>query len=245
MPPGALTCTQQCSSMSLPRKARTRRAIARARRNVNGRGVNAAATGRGQDREVPLRHTSRSIPLAAAAVTFAAASLSLIGGPPAPGVPALLGRMEVLTHWPMLGLAWAAAIGALAAWGARLCAGLHRLHADDGARVVLVGALVVPATVPGASVVGLLPALLLSASLAWSTRQGADRRVTLMIAAAMVGVLADPRVAPAGAVALLAAARHLLAALARVPANDNAPPPFAWRVAPAHLQGSCPQFISE
>ena len=181
----------------------------------------------------------------AAAATVTAASLSLIGGPPAPGLPALLGRVEVLTHWPMLGLAWAAATGALAVWAARLCAGLRGLDTDDGARVILLGALVVPATVPGASVIGLLPALLLSAALASSTRRGADRRVALMIAAAVVGVFADPRVAPAGAVALLAAARHLLSALSRAPANGNTPPPFAWRVAPAHLQGSCPQFISE
>ena len=179
------------------------------------------------------RYASSSVPLAAA-VTFAAASLSLMGGPPAPGVPALLGRVEALTHWPMLGLAWAIAIGALAAWGARLCAGLHGLGTDDRARVVLLGALVVPATIPGASVVGLFPALLLSASLASSTGQGADRRVARMIAAAVVGVLADPRVAPASAIALIAAARHLLRALGRVPANDNALPPFAWRVAPAH-----------
>ena len=172
------------------------------------------------------------------ATTVVSLSLSLVDGAPAPGIPALLERAQVLTHWPMLGLIWAVAVGVLAAWGARLCAGLQGLDPDDGARVLLLGAMIVPATVPGASDAGLLPALLLSDLVAIRSRERADRTVALLIAAAVAGVLADPRVTPAGAVALLAAARHLLGALGRPPANDNVPPPITWRRASAHGQGS-------
>ena len=181
----------------------------------------------------------------AVTTTLLTGLLCLVGGPPAPGLPALLARVEVLTGWPLAGLAWAMAIGALAAWAARLTAGLGRLAGDDSERAMVLAAALAPAVLPGAGVVGLVPALWLGAKLAIRTDAGGDRRVALMLGAAIVGTIVDPRVAPAGAVAIVAAARPLLCALGRPLANDNAIAPFAWRVAPGHLQGSCPQFISE
>ena len=130
----------------------------------------------------------------------------------------------------MQGLIWAIAVGTLVAWAARLSAGLNLLDRDNAARATLLGGIVAPGLLPGASVFGLLPALWLSDSLALRSGESGDRRVAFMLAAAVIGILADPRVAPAGAVAVIAAARHLLAALSRAPANDNAWPPLTWRV---------------
>lgn len=163
------------------------------------------------------------------AITLIAALLSTVGGAPAPGLPALLGRVELVTGWPLSGLAWAVAVGGIATWAARLSAGLRGLSPGEVARAMTLGAMIAPALVPGAGVTGLFPALTLAAISAKRSGDGADRRVALMLAAAVIGVLADPGVAPAGAVALIAAARHLVGALGRGSANDNTSPPFAWR----------------
>lgn len=197
---------------------------------VNGGGINRSATGGIALCCVRHRHLSQSDARTAMTITLLAALLSTDSGAPAPGLPALLGRVELLTGCPLSGLAWAVAVGGLATWGARLSAGLHGLSADEAARLMTLAAMVAPALVPGAGVTGLFPAFALACLSAKRSGDGADRRVALMLAAAVIGVLADPRVAPAGTVALIGAARHLIGALCRGPANDDTPPPFAWRV---------------